>query len=835
MSRLTTIESHLHGDLFAYQERRGACGILYIRHRAPVPSGDGALTIEMRRSLLRYLRELQTDPAVGYILLTSDSPRVFSTGVNTEAFGDGIVEDKGRHIPSLTALCSAVESSLKPVMALVRGACQSWGLELAMAAPFRVADRGARFSFPEVQLGLVPCGGGAQRLTNLIGVRQALLMLCSGKTVTATEALSTGLIDAVLLPAAAVGLDANASASGSGGGAAVSILSQDTQPSVFEQAMALAAAYAAAVARAGPAFVPRARQTGRIGLTATTTIQLAWMGHKIRDNAPRSIRAPFKCLQAVRIAVRHAGQFARGLERERGLFLQCLAEAECKAMQHVLRASGRTVANWDREVRLHLTAHQQLRPFRHAAVVGTGSTGTSIAFLLLQHGVRVTVVETDAARRDAVRSKIAAEVAAAAAVHRRMSATEAAEALARFSVTGSHADPFPAVIAEADLLVECLPELATAKKNALAHLDKICNGACVFIASTASIDVAELAAVTRRPQQVAGMHFYAPANLNPLVELCRLQQTDHTVQRRLMALAEKLQKHVIVTQGGDGHVGTRVLLAGLYQAYLMLEEGSFPMEIDKILTEHFHFKRGIFQLEDLIGLDTTTMARQQVRGAPNSPLMPRDVYDVADGLVADGHLGRKRGEGWHRYMEVASANPEHDERDIEVPLSLPSLSANWNPLQWRSGQMLPPGQWQTLLGDKDLSIVHNRGPEHRLIKAGKEKRIMRRDFPAENEVVERILLAMANEAAKLLALGAASCAADIDCLSVHAFGFPAWKGGLLYYADHMIGVDKLIAKMRVYRNAIGADGFPQPCDALLEMARRHQTFATMFPAAAQSD
>ncbi|CCW63666.1 unnamed protein product [Phytomonas sp. EM1] len=369
------------------------------------------------------------------------------------------------------------------------------------------------------------------------------------------------------------------------------------------------------------------------------------------------------------------------------------------------------------------------------------------------------------------------------------------------------------------------------------------------------------------------MHFYPPANESPLVEIARLPCTDDAALHRVIALSDRLHKHVVLTRSDDGgHLGTLLLLVALYQANAMLEDGCFPHEVDGVLKKKFNFQVGIFELEDFIGLDVMAAARANL---PAGRLPARRVFNVADDLVAADLVGRKRGEGWYRYKgkmasspqsgggdpHPASTDPDGDVDDEEKALaaslvrvnigSIPaaarggrsddapdnvalpfkpkrmSSTSAWNPIEWHLSNLLPGGEWQTLLATHSMSTVHNRGVEKRILSMSRRKGFQRR-YISEEEIIDRILLPMINEAARWLGEGMVECASDVDCVSVYVLGFPGWKGGLLYYADEVLGIDKILERMKIMRLALGKDVFPEPCAVLLEMKQQKLSFARRF-------
>ncbi|KPI86052.1 putative enoyl-CoA hydratase/Enoyl-CoA isomerase/3- hydroxyacyl-CoA dehydrogenase [Leptomonas seymouri] len=934
MKRLDNISSHLQDNRYVRVERRGVVGLIRLLRTAPPHSqvGGCVLCAPMRAQILRAIKSLEADPSCLVIVLSSTSDRFFSSGLNIADFAEGFTSDPTQQppVPSLFELTAAVEECPKVCIAAIQGLCSSWGLELALAADYRVCAINAKFRFPEVNFGITPCGGGARRLVCRVGIPHALGMLCYGRTVYAREAQQMGLVD-------------SAPCNG---------------PQQWEELVRFVTSHAAVSAKEGlrtvedaQAAKALARQRRRLcpayaQLPFFNRGWYAWIEHKLRDSVPRARQAPYRAIEAVRIAVAHsllshnasidaaaavkadaavpsAARDAVYAAAERKLFELCLTSAEAKATQHVLRASQRTSMSWERSHTLLpampsapasspdasvnvMSTPSVIAPLRlssrvdecaietdlgvrKVAVMGADTMGTSIALMLLWLSdiEEVVLIEGNAQRLACAVRAIGEHLRSRVAAH-RLSLHRCEDMLCRLRATGSPNTPFPPLLADMDLVLECAQELPALKQNIFAHLDKICKRSAIFVSVSSAQDVHELAAVTRRPGQVVGIHFFPPANHTPVVEVMRGTTTERWVVARLTHLFSRLSKFVVVSLNEHGCAGTRLLLAALYQAYAMLEDGCLPIQIDAALRKTFNFTRGLFEVEDIVGLDSTAAVRAllQQRGgitpppaaaaAAGSPaaraghskgreisvrvasaeelsnrwrLPSRPVFEIPDSMIAAGALGRTTREGWYAY-----ATPE--EFTLGYALRHPIKSWLWlppAPTTYASAELKPaaesttpgatastsfssfapsssPGLHQCcrfpLVSLEALIPRHNYSAEYRTLNNSKRHKRTRRSFRDE-EIVERIVFAMVNEAAKMMADGVIANSSDIDCISAYTLGFPLWKGGLCFYADNVIGIAKVVYKMRVYQRALGPDEFPFPCTALQEMLAKGQTFASI--------
>ncbi|CBZ30068.1 putative enoyl-CoA hydratase/Enoyl-CoA isomerase/3-hydroxyacyl-CoA dehydrogenase [Leishmania mexicana MHOM/GT/2001/U1103] len=933
MKRLETVSKHLQDNEFVRVERRGGVGLIRMLSSAPPRShiGGCVLCAPMRAQVLRALKTLEADADCRLIVLTSTSHRFFSSGIDIANFTECFISDPTAQppVPSLSELTAAVAMCSKVCVAIIQGLCSSWGLELALAADYRICEVNAQFRFPEVRFGITPGGGGAQRLVCLVGVPHALNMLCYGRRVYAKEAYRIGLIDVPAYSAPHFWT------------ALAEFIEQHVTPATpgtpgghGEKATGL---NALEEAQAAKTLALHRRRTCSVYAKHAFLSRgwYAWMEHKLRDAVPREVRAPHRAIEAVKLAVAHSCRLdgSRGVanwgsvdERvaaaayvaaERALFESCLLLPETQAMQHLMRASQRTSMSWekpsigqqrpvqglaiikDRSAAVHVAVNPPLSAapvsdvltddatarlgLKKVAVIGAGTMGTSIALMLLwQSEIEVILVEAEAHRQEVARRTIEDYLRSRVETH-RLSRHRCDDMLHRLRVMGSHIVPFPPVLADADLVFECAPEVAAIKQNILAGLDSVCKRSTIFATGSSAQDVNELAAVTQRPGQVLGIHFFPPANESPLVEVIRGAATERWVVERVMHLLCQLDKYPILSVSRHGYVGTRLLLTALYQAYAMLEDGCFPRQIDSVLRKDFHFTRGLFELEDIMGLDVMAMARtsmlevaarangssvpppKRVGVEPSVPspfelsnawfLPSRPVFDISNALIATGTLGRKTREGWYKYLTPQEASLGYRLRHPIASWlwtgSAPNRLGTGNSANRRSAagattaascvpmlsdtattsavaaSSAASRQRFPLVSLSSLILQHNYSVEYRTIDCSKRRRVTRRPF-CEEEIFERIVFVMVNEAAKIMADGIVTNSADIDCTSVYGFGFPAWKGGLCYYADHVAGIDKIVRKMLVYQRALGSEEFPAPCLALREMQAKGMTFASMF-------
>jgi 3-hydroxyacyl-CoA dehydrogenase len=408
-----------------------------------------------------------------------------------------------------------------------------------------------------------------------------------------------------------------------------------------------------------------------------------------------------------------------------------------------------------------------------AAVVGAGTMGTGIAMVYANAGIPVILAEADAPALErglgAIRRTYASSVEKG-----RLSQAAAEERLARIRPTLGF-DGF----AEADIVVEAVFESMELKKQVFAELDRACRPGAILATNTSSLDVDAIAAATARPQQVVGHHFFAPPHAMRLIEIVRGRATGVDVIASSLALARKLGKVGVVVGNARGFVGNRMYAFYQREAQFLVEEGASVPEIDAALVA-FGMALGPLATGDLSGLDVGWRIRKE-----HGPLGPPGTRQprVSDRLCEMGRFGQKTGAGWYRY-EAGNRTP------------------------------IPDPEVEGMAAEE-----------------ARASGIARRTI-GPDEIVERTVYSLVNEAAHILEQGMALRAGDIDVIYVNGYGFPAHRGGPLFHAD-TVGLEKVYRRLLQFEQEHGELWRPAPL--LKSLADRGKTFADfdreMSPAA----
>ena len=549
-----------------------------------------ALGVDVRRGLVSAIDAAESDHAVAAVLIVG-AGRNFIAGADIREFG------KTPLLPALPEVCNRIEACSKPVIAAVHGAALGGGLEVALAAHYRLAVDGARLGLPEVKLGLMPGAGGTQRAPRLVGVAAALELMLSGRHVGAAEALALGLVDRL----------------GRG---------NDT--------LAEGLAYAQELLAAG-AGVCRTRDAQGLADQAASRSALAAARADVAAKS-RGLFSPLKIVDAVQAALERS--FDEGLRLERTLFVQCIDSPQRAGLIHAFFA--------EREVaKAPETQAARPRPLGSAGVVGGGTMGAGIAVAMLDAGMAVTMIERDdesLARGRANVEKVYDSLVAKG----RLSAEAKAAVMARFEGATAYE-----ALGQVDLVVEAVFEDMAVKKAVFTELDRVCKPGAVLATNTSYLDIDEIAASISRPQDVLGLHFFSPAHIMKLLEIVVPDRVSADVVATGFELAKKCAKVAVRAGVCDGFIGNRILAVYRQAADHLMEDGASPYQIDEAVRE-FGFAMGPFQVADLAGGDIGWATRKR-RAATRDP---RARYvQIADRLCERGWFGQKTGRGWYLYAK----------------------------------------------------------------------------------------------------------------------------------------------------------------------------------------
>jgi len=431
----------------------------------------------------------------------------------------------------------------------------------------------------------------------------------------------------------------------------------------------------------------------------------------------RNQKAPYNCILAVEAAC--TLPFQQGIERERDLFNELENANEAKALRYAFFAERECAKIPD------LPAGVKPRDINTAAVIGAGTMGGGIAMSFADYGVPVKVLEVsqEALDRGMARIRNNYEVSVKRG---SLAADEMERRWARITPVLDYE-----AIKDADVAIEVVFEELPVKQPVFDKLGKVMKPGALLLSNTSAIDIDAIGEPAHRPGEIAGAHFFSPANVMKLLEVVKggPETTSPETLVTTMALGRKIGKLSVVAGNTDGFVANRSRAPFNSEMVILLEDGCLPAQVDKVMID-FGYPMGPFAVGDLAGLDISAAGRRRRLAAnPNYRTLP-----IADKLVELGRFGQKTGAGWYRY-EKGDRTPHVDPFVTEL-------------IETMSAEM------------------------------GKS----RREFTDE-EILRRLLFSSVNEACKILEEGKAYRASDIDVMWLHGFGFPRYRGGLMFWAD----------------------------------------------------
>jgi 3-hydroxyacyl-CoA dehydrogenase len=608
------------------------------------------------------------DPAVKAMVIRCDG-KTFFAGADITEFG------KPPAGASLHEVIDMMDSSEKPIVAAIHGTALGGGCEVALACHYRVAVPSAVMGLPEVKLGLLPGAGGTQRLPRIVGVKAALEMVAIGDPIPAKKANEVGLVDRV------VGEDS---------------LEAD------------AIAFAREVADKRP--IPRVRDK-----TVAPDPEAVEAFKKQHGRRMRGFDAPAANIACVVAASELP--FDEGMKFEREQFMKLMSGTQSAAQRHLFFAERQAAKIDDVDPKI------ALRPINKVGVIGAGTMGGGISMNFLSAGIPVTIVEMQQDALDRGTGVMRKNYEASAAKGRiKPDAPE--KAMGLLTPTLSLDD-----LADCDLIIEAVYENMDVKKELFGKLDAIAKPGAILASNTSYLNVDEIAASTKRPEDVLGMHFFSPANVMRLLEVVRGEKTAKDVLATVMALAKKIRKVAVVAGVCHGFIGNRMLSPRQIEANKLLMEGATPQQIDKVHTD-FGMPMGPFQMADLAGVDIGWHRD------------PSRIESIRDALAAEGRWGQKKSAGYYDYDEKRNATPS--------PRALEIIE------EFRAKSNLP-----------------------------------KREI-TDQEIVERTLYPMVNEGALILEEGKAQRASDIDVVWIMGYGWPVYRGGPMFWAQNEVGLKKVV-------------------------------------------
>jgi 3-hydroxyacyl-CoA dehydrogenase len=680
-------------------------GVAVITLNNPPVNGLGNA---LRAGILENLKKAEADPAVKAAVIIG-SAKAFSGGADIREF------NSPRLKPDLPDVNNEQDAMSKPLVAAIGGFALGGGLELALACHYRIAAPKAQLGLPEVKLGILPGSGGTQRLPRVIPMAEAVKMMTTGNSIPAEKAKELGLVDEIV------------------------------QGDLLQEAMAFAKKMVGKPLRPVRNMKPKLEGDAR-AFFAQVREQVA--------KESKGYPAPLLIVECAEAAA--TLPFDEGRKVERANFDKLVAGSESKALRHMFFAERQTSKIPD------IPEDTPLRELKKAAIVGAGTMGGGIAMSFANAGIPVTLIDVTQEAVNKGLQKIKDNYASTVSKGR----LKQEDMDKRIGLIKPASDL--AAVNDADIIIEAVFERMDVKQDTFRKLDAVARPGAILATNTSTLDVDQIARVTRRPQDVVGTHFFSPANVMRLLEVVRGKQTAKDVLASTMKLGKTLKKVPVVSGVCDGFIGNRMLEKYGEQSIALVDEGASPQQIDRAL-QSWGMAMGPFAMYDMAGLDIGWDIRKR-RYKERPDMAP---WRIADRVCEIGRFGQKTGKGIYKY-EPGSRKPIPD----------PEVDAIIN-------------SYRAEIGVKPRQIP-------------------------DAEIVERCIYALVNEGAYILEEGIALRASDIDMVYLTGYGFPPFRGGPMFYAD-TVGPDKVLAAIERFQKGYQG-GQWKPAPLLVRLAKEGKKF-----------
>ena len=600
-----------------------------------------------------------------------------------------------------------------PTVAAIHGVAVGGGCEITLACDWRIAtpDAVTKIGLPETQLGILPAWGGCTRLPRLIGVPDALDIILGGKTLTARHALKLGLLDELV-------------------------------PREY-------------LLRAAFATLKKGKHPQRLMHSAPVNAVLdTVLAPIVRKQTKKRTHGHYPAVQkAMEVVLAGASdwQESDSLSREREAVSELLASDATRQLLNLFFLQ-------DRAKKLSIPKSEIRNPkseIESAAVIGAGIMGAGIAQWLSARGLRVILRDLDATRVAAGMGQIAHLYSEGVKRH-AFSRHDARAGMARIAPA-----PDEVPLGRADIVIEAAVEKMDIKKTIFRRLDDIVREDCVLATNTSALSITDLAAATKHPARVIGLHFFNPVHRMQLVEVVTGRDTAPEVAQRALRLVQRIGKFPVLVKDSPGFLVNRILLPGMIEAASLYERGASVEAIDEAMLD-FGMPMGPLRLIDEVGVDVSADVAQTLSAAfPDRMRVPK----LLPAMIAAGMLGRKTGEGF--YLHPKRGEPEANEKT----------------------ELL-----RTATSASDLT---------------------------PDDLERRMVLLMVNEAVRCLSEKIVAEAADVDFAMVMGTGWAPFRGGPLRYAD-TLGTPRVDLELSQLAESAGAHF--APCALLTEMAKTGKRF-----------
>jgi len=704
-----------------------------------VNSKVNAMSLKMIDATMKAIEHVSANNSVNSAVLISGKPGMFIAGADISMINsmDSVDAASKGSADAQKFFQEMIEGSKKPIVAAINGSCLGMGLEIAMSCHYRVALDSPKvgLGLPEVMLGVLPGAGGTQRLPKLVGLPTSLDMMLTGKQLKAVKAKKAGLVDKVIEE---LGPGANEGP-------------MNSLNHLENQAVQIASDLAAKKIK-----VKRGKQwTNMAGLQHNLPLKVKPVRNFVFKKATETVMkktmglypAPLEILKATQAGL--DGGLKAGYQQEALGFGTLTQTKECNSLIGLFNGQNECKKN---DYGLPEKRAQNI------AVLGAGLMGAGIAEVSI-HKAGHDVILKDATAAglgrgyDQVYDNMNKRTK-----RRQMTSFERDVIVSKLQPSLSYEG-----FKNTDMVIEAVFEDINIKHKVLAEVEAVIPDHCIFASNTSALPIKDIAAKSKRPENVIGMHYFSPVDKMPLLEIITTDQTSHEATASAVDVGLKQGKTVIVVKDGPGFYTTRILMPTLQEAISLMQEGKKPTDLDKS-SKQFGFPVGCVTLVDEVGIDVAAHIADYLGEVFKDRFQGGDFQLLHD-MVSEGNLGRKSKKGFFDYSQKKGKRPENP--------SASSIIAKY--------QKAPP-----------VGI-------------------------SSDETAMRLISRMANEALLCLEEGILKTPVDGDIGAVFGLGFPPPHGGPFRFVDRY-GAGNLVKLMEKFQGAIGEAQFT-PCQLLLDHAK----------------
>ena len=672
-----------------------------------------ALSHAVRLNIMSALNNAERNDSISAIIVMGEG-NTFPAGADITEFG---LPPKSPHLPMV---CDRIEQFNKPVICAMHGTPLGGGLEIALSCHYRLAHPQTKLGLPEVHLGLIPGAGGTQRLPRLIGLPEAFKIAASGAPISAKKAAEIGLID--------------------------EIIEDIKDDSII---------FTNKVISLNKKISRTCDITRHLNESPDTNREMS----ELRASFAKSHRgqvAPGKIADCIEATLEMP--FDKGQVLERATFAELLLTDQSNGLIHAFFAERKSS-------KIPEASRTTPRPLNKIGVVGGGTMGSGIAIAALNAGIPVTMIEQNTESIEKGQHNVE-KIYKRDIEKGRLSESAVDDILAQFN-TSTDFDS----LSQVDMVIEAVFEEMPVKQKVFQILNQVIKPGGILASNTSYLDINEIAAVTSRPSDVIGLHFFSPANIMRLLEIVVPKKVSDDVVATGFSLAKKMRKIPVRAGVCDGFIGNRILNNYGDCAAFMMEDGATPYEIDKAIFD-FGYPMGPHQMFDLAGGDIGWATRKRLE--PFRDPQSRYVH-IADKLCENGWFGQKTGRGFYRY-DTGNKRGNEDPAVLEI-------------------------------------IEQER----------QRKGVIPKIFSQE-EIIRRYMAAMINEAAEVVREGIALRPSDVDVTKLFGYGFPRYRGGPMKYAD-TYGLDKILADLQEFAKEDPL--FWTPSKLIVELVKKGHNFDSL--------